>query len=275
MKEYNVLILDDVKLIGENVDKRMCEANTSYSLLSGINIKPHYVSIDISNIQTASDEIARIIEARKIDYLLVDRGWFIIIEPDVKGLNNDFLYAENRELVKIEEVLKKIPQHNYNRVKGIIIYTYNDENDFSPERLKEDYINMLPKKFTNKNVELFTPYSEIYHLAKLKLYKFKILQDYKQLGLKTDFKLYGLFMGEILYHKVVSMISQSEKKKFFMKKNLISRNVLILFFIFTGLSIGGNSFYSLLTKDINDYLLIAISIIFSLLMPLLILLLKP
>ena len=78
-------------------------------------------------------------------------------------------------------------------------------------------------------------------------------------------------MGEILYHKVVSMISQSEKKKMPTKKNLILRNVLILFFIFTALSIGGNSLYSLL----NNYIIIVTSFVFSLIMPLFVLFLKP
>ena len=44
----------------------MCEANFSYSMHSGINIKPHFITIDISNIQTASNEIAKLIDSRKM-----------------------------------------------------------------------------------------------------------------------------------------------------------------------------------------------------------------
>jgi hypothetical protein len=276
MKEYNILILDDLKLVGENIYKRICKVNVSYSLHSGIKIIPHFTTIDITNIQVASERIAETIDTKKIDYLLLDRGLSYVIDSNIKHLDSNFLYAENRKGVYIEQILKLIPKQNYTKIKGIIIYTYNEEFEYvEPEALKNDYIEILPKKFNGENVQIFMSNSELYKLAGLKLYNCKVQSDYLQLGLKTDFKLYGLFMGEILYHKVVSMINQREKTKLVAKKSRMLRNIFILFFVFTGLSIGGNALYNMLANNTNNYLLIVISIVFSLFMPLFILLIKP
>jgi Na+-transporting NADH:ubiquinone oxidoreductase subunit NqrB len=119
--------------------------------------------------------------------------------------------------------------------------------------------------------------SEIYKLAGLKLYADaeNSQPNFFKLGLKADFKLYGLFIGEILYHKVISMINQREHTKFIAKKKLLVRNIFVLFFVFTGLSLGGNVLYNMLVRNINNYLLLVLSIIFSVLMPLFILLIKP
>ena len=82
-------------------------------------------------------------------------------------------------------------------------------------------------------------------------------------------------MGEILYHRVISMINQREKKRLITKKNLMLRNLFVWFFALTGLSVGGNALYNMLVKNADNYLLIILSVVFSLLMPLFILLIKP
>ena len=64
-KAYNVLILDDLKLVGENINKRVCKADFSYSFFSCIRIKPHYEMIDISSNQTAANQIAKLIDLKK------------------------------------------------------------------------------------------------------------------------------------------------------------------------------------------------------------------
>jgi len=284
MKEYNVLILDDIKLVGVNIRQRISDVAENYFSLSGIRIIPHYdenEEIDITDIDKLSKKIEYDIVSKKIDYLLLDKGFTEVIES-IDGFEETFLYAKNREWVTIDKILEKIHIEKHNRIKGIIIYTYNPEEkpNFPEEKadMRNKYLKILPKKFKRDyNFQIFMSNSEVYKKAELKLYDQKsVSTEYIQLGLKADFKLYGLFMGEILYHRVVSIINQKEKQNLRQKKRLVFSNIFILFFVLTGLSIGGNALYDILTNNNMDiFLLFVLSIIFSILMPLFILLIKP
>jgi hypothetical protein len=271
MKEYNVLILDDIKLAGESIENIICKLNTSYSLLSGIKIIPHYKTIDISDIKTAAENITLLIYDKEIDYLLLDRGFSYVID----NLDNEFLYAENKGKVQIEDILKLIPIKCYNRIKGTIIYTYDQTPKYT-ETIQKEFLASLPNKFDKKKIEFYRS-NIVYEEAGLKLYADPepAQPNYFKLGLKANFKLYGLLIGEILYHKLISMINQREKAKFIAKKEYGIRYVFVLFFVFTGLTLGGNALYNMLAKNGDDYLLLILSIVFSVLIPLFILWIKP
>ena len=284
MKVYNVLILDDVKEIGDCISDRMKCVNSFYSSRFGIRIEPHYIRVDIKN-PVIAEEIAQCINTNKIDYLLLDRGFSPILnseEEKLQNLDSEHLWAEKKS-VWIEAILQKIPQETYNQIKGIIIYTYDPRKgtvESLPSFIIDKCVSVLPKKFNEDNIiDVFSSYPEIYEVAELKLkpYPYDDSINYRDMGKKPDLKLYGLFMGEILYHRVISMINQREKKRLIEKKHFYIKNILILFFVFTGLSIGGNALYNMLVQStgFNLLSLLVISAVFSLFLPIFLLLTKP
>lgn len=95
-------------------------------------------------------------------------------------------------------------------------------------------------------------------------------------GNKPDFALYGLFIGEILYHKIVRNIELKNKKKAKSKVTFATRNLALLFVVFTALSIGGNAAYNYASQQLNnDFGLLILTMVFSLAFPILILIIKP
>jgi Na+-transporting NADH:ubiquinone oxidoreductase subunit NqrB len=82
-------------------------------------------------------------------------------------------------------------------------------------------------------------------------------------------------MGEILYHRVISMIKPIEKKRFIEKKYLTFGKIIALFFALTGLTIGGNALFNILTENTGNHTLFLLSIVFSLIIPIFILIVRP
>lgn len=122
-------------------------------------------------------------------------------------------------------------------------------------------------------------YPAIYRLADLNLYTSMDVVDHPDLeciGHKSGFMLYGLFMGELLYHRAVALINRRKTVVRQNKKTQALRNVTILFIVFTALNLGANALYNVLSHNLaNDLALILLSLSFALLLPLLILVLKP
>jgi len=278
MKVYNVLILDDVELTGENIRSRMICVNGFYT---DIKIIPHYISFDIKNIPDAAKEIAKNIRESKIDYLLLDRGFSSVLNPEEEksqNLDSERLWAEKGS-VWIKDILREIPKETYHQIKGIIIYTYDprvNHPDSRREVIQDECLKVLPKKFNEDNFDIFRSFTEIYELADLRLKPYPPADslNYRDMGKKSDLKLYGLFMGEILYHRVISMIKSREKKRLIEKRGFLLRNLIVWFLALTGLSVGGNALYNILAKYTDIYLLIMLSVVFSFFIPLLILLIK-
>lgn len=285
--KFNVLILDDNETIGENIKKRIFKANSSNYSFSGIEVIPHFLTIDISDLANSAKKINQFINSNNIDYLLLDRGFYHIIDPklnsDYNHLDKKYLYTIKADLkngIKIEKILEMIPQRDFKKIKGVIVYSYDASDDYiEPAQIKQLYVNLLPEKFNEKNIEIILTNSKVYKLSGLQLYIDQELPENKNMtviGLKSDFKLYGLFMGEILYHRVISMVDRARKSTILTKRKLVVRNLIILFLSFTALTIGGNALYEILSEKVkSDYFLLFSSIVFALLIPLFILAVKP
>jgi hypothetical protein len=286
-KRINALILDDNEIIGENIKKRIFKASATNFPFFKIEVVPYFITINISNIRDSALKISHFINSKEIDYLLLDRGFYHVIDPKLNhsysNLNDKYLYTKKVDLqsgIKIETILELIPKNDLKRIKGIIVYTYDTTGDYiEPAQIKQLYLDIFPKRITENAIEIILTNSEIYNLAGLDLYIDKELPDDNELtmtGLKSDFKLYGLFMGEILYHRVIALINKTKQKSVSTKRKFLIRSFIILFFTFTGLTIGGNALYEILDKKIkNDAFLLLSSIVFSLLVPLFILAVRP
>ena len=283
--KVNALILDDNPIVGQCIKKRVFKANSCNRKFSQLEVIPFFTKYSLKNI----DEIIRSIEFQiisdNINALLIDRGWYELINPNenksIPNLDKEHLYLRKEDSgIKIEEILSKIDKSKFKNIKVVIIYTYDSDNWFiEPAELKKIISNVLPNGFDINFIDVILTNTEIYKLAKLQLYNSdNPITDGKLIksGRIADFKLYGLFMGEILYHRIVSHFKGRQSIKTAQKKQILFRNIILLFIVFTSLGLGGEAIYNLISNKINnDFVIIALSFVFALLFPLMILLLKP
>lgn len=283
-KQVNVLILDDIGIIADCVKKRIFKANESHSAFTGLELLPHHITVDNNNLSEAAKKIAVEITSKKIDVLLLDRGFYNIIDPvtDTKygSLDSNMLYCRKGDKGNdIEEILRLIPKDTFNCVSSVILYTYDDETYSEPAQIKQVIRDVLPTQFDKNDIDVILTYPEIYGLSNLKLYVCKDVKgfpDIESIGPKSGFMLYGLFMGEILYHRTVSLVNKQQQKRFQEKRAHLQRRLFLFFGIFTFLNIGANALYNLLSRGPQtDLFLLLISLAFALILPALILKVKP
>jgi hypothetical protein len=285
-KQVNVLILDDNEIIADNVKKRISKANESHSASAGFEVLPHHITIDINNLSDAAEKITAEVISKRIDVLLLDRGFYNIIDPVTNrqygSLDSDMLYCRKGDKGHIiEEILRLIHKDTFKSVSSVIIYTYDDAESYSePALIKQAIRDVLPPQFDKNAIDVILTYPEIYELSELKLYKDPIdvngFPDIELIGPKSDFMLYGLFMGEILYHRTVSLIKKRQYNLFQERRAHLQIRLFLFFGIFTFLNLGANALYNLLSRGKpTDVLLLLTSLAFALILPWLILMIKP
>lgn len=286
-KIYNILLLDDNEIIASCIQKRLLKASETFFETTQIEINPFHLQIDISNISKAGQIIEKFIIESEIHFLLLDRGFFDLIDPvklNIQELEKNTLYIEkNTKSIKITEILKEVNFSKTNSLKGVVLYTYDEPSLTSewyvePAQIKKDLKQIIGSRLNPDNIDVVLTNSEIYHLANLKLYDTnpKQVGEYLEQGKKSEFMLYGLFMGEILYHRILKIIDKNQKKTLSKKKGSLNTKLILLFIVFTSLSIGGNAVYTLAMQKIQSNLgLILLSLMFSIVFPILILTIKP
>jgi hypothetical protein len=280
----NALILDDNRIIADNILKRIFKANESNLPFTNLDLVPHFLALDLSNLDTSAKSLGDEITLKEIDILLLDRGFYTLIDPTVDSayaaLDPASLYSRTDDTgIKIEKILAHVPKERFKQIKAVIVYTYDDETYVEAAQIKEWIREVLPDTFDKSSIDVVLTYPEIYDLAKSKLYRMKSvpnLPELESIGSKSDFVLYGLFMGEILYHRVIALVTRQRARRLQAKRNQTIRNLFLLFAIFTCLNLGASSLYSLLSKGKNaDLILMLVSLAFALILPVLILRLKP
>lgn len=284
MKKINVLILDDNYIIARKVKKRLFDADNSYRYDSGIQIYLYYLEIDNDSPEKAAKAVNLCIKENEIKYLLLDRGFGKIIDPiSLKNeeLEKDFLYKDNTVVgYNIEDLLKeinKIKKNGLRKIKGAIVYTYDDysemnkEGEVIREEIINELINILPKRCS---IDVLLSYSTIYKVAGVDLYEGYTGEGVIKLGRKDQFVLYGIFIGELLYHKLLQMINIRKSKIIKEKQVRLFVRIIILYLIFVSINIGGNALYSQFFAG-KSALIGLVSISFALLIPFIVLVLKP
>lgn len=287
-KTYNVLILDDNDIIASCIHKRLLKVSQTFFETTQIDINPIHLQIDITNLNEAGQRIEKNIVDNNIHFLLLDRGFFEIIDPSIQTnipvLEKNTLYiVKDTKSIKITEILKEVNFSKTKSLKGVVLYTFDEPSLTSewyvePAQIKKELKQTIGDKLNPDNIDIVLTNSEIYHLANLALYDNnpKQISNYLGLGKKSDFMLYGLFIGEILYHRILKIIDKQQKKTLSKKRSSLNTKLIWLFIIFTSLSIGGNAIYTFAMEKIQSTLgLILLSMVFSVAFPLLILIIKP
>lgn len=284
--KINVLILDDNLMIGDCIKKRIFKANEAKFSSSIAEIKPYYLQIDISKKEIAVEKIETFIASHEINFLLLDRGFYNLIDPKTNtGFSNlssgNIYLKKNDEGIKIEQILKLVSKEILKKIKGLIVYTYDDNYGgyVEPAHIKQMVIDVMPDNFNKEYVDIVLSHSEVYNLSNLRLYQLKEVKNHPDLmilGKKAEFMLYGLFIGEILYHRIIAMVQKENERIQLSKQEGVRRNIILLFVIFTCLNLGGEALFNLLSKSgSNDLLLVVLSLGFALFLPIIILLLRP
>ena len=284
MKRIEVLILDDNFVIANKIKKRLFTADKIYKYASGIELYAHYLEVDNHNPEKAAIAVNNYIKENEIKYLLLDRGFGKIIEPRINNsekLDSNYLYKDNNlkgySVEHLLSALKNIKKNALSQVKGIIIYTYDDYRELNKQGdvIKDEIINEL-KNIIHKNVriDVLLSYSDIYKLAGVDLYEGYAGEGIVKLGRKNGFILYGLFVGELLYHKTMQMIIVENNNLIKEKKIILFYRLLILYLVFISISVGANAISTYLFNK-GGIMIGVVSILFGIIIPLIILLLKP
>ncbi len=292
VQSVNVLIVDDIRITGQKIAERLSYLNNKFHN-DYVNVMPRYYHYDVKKtIHDNVTDIRNIITDKKIKYLLLDRGFRQIINIDEKdkyaNIKIDIeqnIYSDNsvhEKILHVDEVLKEITndietsKHIYKKcLQGIIVYTYSIEGT-EPGLLKNRIKDYLPDDFPDENLTIIETNSEIYEKAHLKLHRNEEVESLKIYfkGPISEFKLYGLFMGEILYnhiryHFFISKIKSIEKYKL-----PLIRIFLAYYISFIAINVGGNLIASYVFTNYNTGILLFI-ISLSIILPLFILFVKP
>ena len=259
MKPINILILDDNTFIANKIRRRLINADKTYRYDSGIEIIPHYLEIDNENIKNAAITVNNFIKENDVKNLLLDRGFGTIFKPvenNDKDLDCNYLYKDNNKSgFYIEELLleiSKIKKNGLTRINGVVVYTYDDYKDLNKhgDVIKEDIIYELKSILSNKcKIDVLLAYSDIYKLASVDLYEDYGGDGIVKIGKANDFYLYGIFCGELLYHKLIQMINSSRMNFIKERKTTIFLRLFFLYLIFISISVGSNAVFNYLFVD--------------------------
>lgn len=284
MKRINILILEDNFVIAQKIKSRLFKANEIYAHQSGVEIFPYYLEVDNENPEIAAIKANEYIKLHDIEYLLLDRSFGSIIEPKPNNEEEhdvEYLYKDNtKKGYYIEELLKSIsctPKHNLTRIKGIVVYTYDnymDENK-QGEIIKAEIEEELKKSVHSKcKIDILLAYTNIYKLAEINIYEGYSAPGIIKFGRKKDFVLYGIFAGELLYHKLLQMINIKNMEILSQKKTKIFYRLSILYTVFISISIGSNAIYAHFFSG-NGIIINIVMLLFGILVPFLVLVLDP
>ncbi|MTI29948.1 hypothetical protein, partial [Xanthovirga aplysinae] len=129
-KKINTLIIDDNPVIGDCIGKRILKANSLY--IENPEIVPTFMEMDLTHKIKSLKLIEGFILNNQVEILLLDRGYYRVYDPvkdeDYKNLNDKYLYSPSGDKgMKIENLLSSFSAKSLNKIKGIIIYTYDSD----------------------------------------------------------------------------------------------------------------------------------------------------
>ena len=284
MKTIEVLILDDNFVIANKVKSKLFNASNSYKIDSGIEIFPHYLKVDNHDPAVAAITVNNYLRQYEITYLLLDRGFGHIIDPltgPIGNLETNSLYKDNSiKGYYIEELLseiKGVKNNALSRIKGVIVYTYDNYLDVNKEGevIKGEIIYELKGVLHSTcEIDVLLTYTDIYKIAEIVLYEGYTGEGLVKIGQKKDFVLYGMFVGELLYHKLMQMINTRNYNLIKKKRGRLVYSLAILYLVLICINIGVNAISFSLFKD-NNLTVGVLSLLFGLMLPIVVLWLKP
>ncbi len=288
-RPLNVLIVDDNRIIGDAVEKRLFRASAIHSPITHLEVNPIYLkdfTVDANAINAMANQIASAIAGNEIDVLLLDRGLFKIIDPqwnpEYKNLDHAYLYGERGDTgTTIEAVLNEIDPPTFKRIICVVVYTYiQDAQKDEPERIKM-HVAKAMKMVDKGAITVIATKEEIYKDADLKLYDERpVTAGLNSLGLKGQFILYGTFMGELLYHYILKTVKIRRQEAILAHKKVRRVwNLALFYVVVTGTTLGANGMWDWIKESWKDEKKVTACAIFAgllgIILPLLILLTKP
>ena len=206
-ENYNVvkvLIVDDNEVIADGIMKRFRMVNNYYRPYTNTDIRAARLEANYIDKDKLKESIESALDSGDFDFLLLDRRYIKYVgRKDLSTLDDKKLYYDDEpDDLCVEKVLKLVDRGKLANILGAFIYTNSVKDKANVQNdLQQEIQDILPGKV----VEVLMTHREIYDLADTELYDFEKVPNtnYKSLGKVTDISLYGVFMGEILYHRVV------------------------------------------------------------------------
>ncbi len=311
MKPLNILILDDNLVVGEQLKNRMITLD-DHAAFSKYRLKIEYLNASENTSYYRFTDHALFEKAVKdklieSDYLLLDVHYqdinfektnqsackdIIMNIPPGKGTDVQWISKEGKltdsareylmtEATQSTELFRHLSEDIRDKVrkrlKGVIIYTYSPNPD--PNRLAGLKNNIIRAFRINENkVEIFSSYKELFQGTDFELYKTQKLSDqFVSIGKKSDFRLYGSMIGEILYHKIVHKEYQRKDKRLKEQKSSYFKTLAFYYVIFISIGFGTNALYDILRNGhgLDAFVLAMFAVLLGVLLPFIILYFKP
>lgn len=284
MKLVQVLILDDNFVIARTIRRRLFEADGIYKHGSGVQIVPHWLEVDNEDPQKAAEMVNDYMNRNNVHYLLLDRGFSVLSEgtdpQDSSG--KTYIFRDGTKGMYFVEqmlgILRGIPGNKLQQVKGVIVYTYDDYKQFNKygEMVKEEIVSAFGSILPSTcKLDVLLSYSNIYRVAEIDLYDGWEGTGVIRLGRKDNFVLYALFVGELLYHKLILMIDKRRVEATKTAKRSALTKLIAFFLIYISLSLGVSSLFEAIDLQSNHLTNAILLISFAVLLPLVILWLRP
>ncbi len=287
-KVCSVLILEDNEIVASCIQKRLHKAGATFSATTGVEVNAEYLILSPRDPTNAGQEIEAYLQQHPIDLLLLDRGFFQLLQsppPDAPtNWNPDCVYIPKGDKgTKVTDLLLHANFDRLRKLKGVIVYTYDEPSRTSeyfiePADIKKETLRSLRNSVDSDYVDVVLTNSELYNLADLQLYTKPPIPvgDYFEVGKKSSFMLYGLFMGEVLYHRTVHLLARRRNHRMLERRRATIARLFLLYVVFAGLGIGSAALYDIALESVaGPWGLLALSGIFSLVVPGLVLVLKP
>ena len=287
-KNLNVLVLDDNPIVVDSIQKRIAKLDEYFVDATSTSLTVFNVKVPVYNSKDAGKIVEDFLILNSIDFLLLDRGFFNLVDPvnvPNEGLHPDYLYVPiEKDRLIITEILAEISFKQVRRLKGIIVYTFDEPYQTSewyvePAQIKKQIAGFVGNRVNADDILVVLTNTGLYDLAGINIYDRageKFNENFIYQGRKSDFALYGLFVGEMLYHRIHWLLERQRKRLSGKKQIQSLRKLVLLYVVLTALSIGGNAAYSWIFQQLPDNrYLFFISILLALILPLFVLLLKP
>jgi hypothetical protein len=251
---------DDTNFI-EKVSEKLL--NTDYLLLD-----LHFQDLNIEESEKITNEFVLININDKAEGI------------EFKGLTDAAKKYLQTYSIKSVELFKGIDQSKLNKIsqklKGLILYTYSPNPKQGELASKAKQIKQA-LNLNKERIEIFSSHKEIYQSAGAELYKTdRISKDLVSLGFKSDFRLYGTAMGEIIYHKIIDKENARKRKRLKSRQTKLWFRIPLFFLILLCIDLGSNTLSKLINDTgIKNKIILAICLFLGIILPLLILFLKP
>lgn len=185
--------------------KKFIERNIAEYPYDPIEYKVHFKQVTPL---TNAGELQQFLMDEKINFLLLDSRPYDL-EVSEEGLKPEVVYAKKTlSFNRMYSLICKLKNSDAARaIEAVVVYSHdvNTGESLDPKLLSLTEVKDVFSQIPDSDISVFLTHTEMYSATGTQLYQFNDVKGHpeiKLLGYKKDFRLYGAFVGEVLFHKV-------------------------------------------------------------------------